>query len=258
VTWRRAVVAPDRRCHLLDDVPLYDACFDEILAFHEPGLAAVRVGEAAWHIDERGRAAYAARFRRTFGFYEERAAVCGGDGWHHILPDGTDLYRGRYAWCGNFQEGRCPVRGEDGLYHHVDLDGRAAYPRRWRYAGDYRDGHAVVQRDDGLSTHIDVLGRPLHGLWFRDLDVFHKGVARARDERGWTHVDRAGLPIYAARFEMVEPFYNGHARAERFDGSLVVIDETGRPVVELRGAVAAAASQSDQDGPGSAGPTSPP
>ena len=74
----------------------------------------------------------------------------------------------------------------------------------------------------------------MHGVWFLDLDVFHKCCARARDEDGWMHVDRAGRPLYARRFAAVEPFYNGQARVERFDGGLEVIDEAGCRVVELR------------------------
>ena len=74
----------------------------------------------------------------------------------------------------------------------------------------------------------------MHGVRFLDLDVFHKGCARARDEDGWTHIDATGRPLYARRFAAVEPFYNGQARIERFDGGLEVIDEAGCRVVELR------------------------
>jgi SAM-dependent methyltransferase len=232
--WQRARVAPDRTHHVVDEGPLYGARFDEVLAFHAVGLAPVRQGEAAWHIDGRGEPAYARRFRRTFGFYEERAAVTGEDGWHHILPDGADLYPERYAWCGNYQGGRCSVRDGEGRYYHLDRTGRPAYAARWRYAGDYRDGIAVAQGADGRSTHIDARGELLHGRWFLDLDVFHKGFARARDEQGWMHVDTRGQPVYARRFAMVEPFYNGQARVEREGGALEVIDEEGQTAAELR------------------------
>ena len=115
---------------------------------------------------------------------------------------------------------------------------RQAYAERWRYAGDYRDGFAVVQRSDGLSTHIDRGGRTLHGRWFVDLDVFHKGYARARDDRGWFHVDEQGRPLYTRRFALVEPFYNGQARVETADGWLGVISEQGQPLLTLRELVA--------------------
>ena len=232
--WRQTRVAPEATHHLLDDRPLYDARFDEVLTFHAPGLAPVRSGDRAWHIDLHGEPAYARRFTRTFGFYHHRAAVIGRDGWHHVLADGSDLHPGRYHWCGNFQDARCTVRADDGRYHHIDLDGRPAYDRRWRYAGDYRAGIAVVQAENGLSSHIDHHGALLHGSWFLDLDVFHKGFARARDDDGWTHVDHRGQAVYPRRFAMVEPFYNGQARAERFDGGLEVIDERGATICPLR------------------------
>lgn len=222
--------------HHVDELgsPAYADRFDEVLKFHAPGLAPVRRRNEAWHVRSDGSAAYDRRFLRTFGFYEGLAAVHGADGWHHITPDGRDAYPQRYEWCGNFQGGRCTVREPDGSYFHIEPGGRPAYSRRWRYAGDFRDGIAVIQSEDGLSTHIDPDGVLLHERWFVDLDVFHKGFARARDRDGWMHVDTKGHPLYARRFQAVEPFYNGQARVERFDGTLEVIDESGGCLVELR------------------------
>lgn len=233
--WTHTRVADDATHHLLAGRPLYPERFDAVLKYHAPGLAPVRRGDEAWHIDPHGRPAYARRFLATFGYYEDLAAVVGRDGWHHIHPDGRDLSSARYDWCGNFQGRRCTVRDTDGRYHHIDRAGRPAYPDRWRYAGDFRDGIAVVQRDDGLSTHIDERGCPLHDRWLLDLDVFHKGFARARDAGGWMHVDRNGRPIYRRRFAAVEPFYNGQSRVENFDGSLEIIDEAGQQLVQIRG-----------------------
>ena len=159
------------------------------------------------------------------------------DGWCHIHLNGADAYAARFDWCGNFQGGRCAVRQFDGSYLHITAEGMPAYDARWRYAGDFRDGAAVVQASDGRSTHVSQWGELLHGVWFLDLDGFHKRYAGARDEDGWMHVDRAGLPLYARRFAAVEPFYNGQARIERFDGGLEVIDEAGRCVTRLRPAL---------------------
>ncbi len=102
------------------------------------------------------------------------------------------------------------------------------------YAGDYRDGIAVVQREDGLHTHITSNGKLVHGRWLLDLDVFHKGIARARDFEGWHHISTSGQSLYQQRFAAVEPFYNGQARVEDGDGSLLVIDERGDIRVRLR------------------------
>lgn len=214
--------------------PAYGQRFDGVLKFHPPGLAPVHRRGQAWHVRSDGSPAYARRFIRTFGYYEALAAVVAPQGWHHITVDGTDAYARRYAWCGNFQQGRCAVRDHDGDYHHITPEGDAAYPDRWRYAGDYRDGMAVVQAADGHSTHIGLDGTLIHGKWFVDLDVFHKGFARARDDDGWMHVDIQGRPAYARRFQAVEPFYNGQARVERLDGALEVIDENGATLVQLR------------------------
>ena len=237
MNWRGITVSPSGTHHVRDGVPLYGDRFDEVMKFHEPGLAAVRRDGRAWHIRSDGEPAYNRRFDRTFGFYEGLAAAVAADGWRHVRPDGTDLCDARYAWCGNFQDGRCAVREPGGACLHLTPEGVPAYDARWRYAGDFRDGIAVVQSDDGRSTHIDRLGTPIHGVRFLDLDVFHKGCARARDEDGWMHVDASGRPLYRRRFAAVEPFYNGQARVERFDGGLEVTDEAGSTVMELRPAL---------------------
>lgn len=232
--WRRARVSASGTHHELDGESLYADRFDEALSFHEPGLAAVRRGAEAWHIDEEGAPAYARRFARTFGFYESLAAVVDASGWAYIGPDGVPRGDGRFAWCGNFQDGRATVRDSSGLYFHIDHDLQPTSAGRWRYAGDYRHGIAVVQGDHGKSTHVDRDGQLLHGRWFDDLDVFHKGYARARDSGGWMHVDLLGAPVYGRRFAVVEPFYNGQARVERSDGGLEIIDERGEMLHELR------------------------
>ena len=232
--WRRTKVSSDGTHHTLDGEPLYAARFRDVLKYHAPGLAPALGEDGATHIDLSGVPAYAERHARTFGFYEGLAAVDSGTGWFHIHPDGRRAYAASWAWCGNFQGGRCAVRQEDGGYLHIDPAGAPLSARTWRYAGDFRDGVGVVQGDDGLHTHVDLRGELLHGRWFVDLDVFHKGFARARDDRGWTHVGTDGVAAYARRFATVEPFYNGQARVERFDGGLEVIDESGRTVTELR------------------------
>jgi hypothetical protein len=237
MTWQTLTIAPASTHHLRLGLAAYPERFDEVLKFHPPGLAPVRSAARAWHIHPDGQAAYPQRFRRTFGYYEGLAAVVGEEGWFHITPSGEAAYPQRYAWCGNFQEGRCSVRQHDGRYLHIRSDGEPVYGERWRYAGDFRDGIGVVQAENGRSSHIEADGRLLHSQWFLDLDVFHKGFARARDEDGWMHVDGQGYPLYARRFAAVEPFYNGQARVERFDGGLMVVDETGDAIVELRPAM---------------------
>ena len=232
--WSEYRVSADGTHHVRNARPAYAHRFLEVLSFHPPGLAPVRDDSGAYHITPDGRPAYGTRHLRTFGFYEGVAAVTSPEGWFHVLPDGTPLYADRYAWCGNFQEGSCAVRQGDDRYFHVTARGVPAYRERYRYAGDFKDGFAVVQGDDGRHTHVDADGNLVHGRWFQDLDVFHKGYARACDGEGWHHVDLGGEPLYGARFGSVEPFYNGQARVEGPDGSLSVIDECGETLVSLR------------------------
>jgi hypothetical protein len=220
--------------HLINNEPAYPARFDKVQKFHSPGLAPVWVNGLAWHIRQDGMQAYSRRFNRVSGFYEGFAAVFTSTGAFHISENGTDAYSNRYDWCGNYQEGFCAVRESNGSYYHINAAGQAAYKERWKYAGDFRDSIAVVQANNGSSTHIHSNGLELHSHWFEDLDVYHKGFARAKDAQGWMHINGKGIPIYERRFASVEPFYNGQSRVETFFRGLEIIDESGRTLTILR------------------------
>ncbi len=231
--WQQTVVSTCETFHLWQGKPLYAQRYSHVLKYHEPGLAPVRDAASAFHIDLQGQPAYAARFMDTFGFYQGLAAVRDQQGWFHIHPDGRACYPEHYHWCGNFQEGLCPVKTDSGFYFHINGQGHKAYREQYLYAGDFKDGFAVICNYQGLHTHIDYQGHPLHQRWFIDLDIFHKGAARAKDERGWFHIDKRGGALYPQRYAAVEVFYNGLARAETFDGALLTIDNTGQAVAQL-------------------------
>jgi hypothetical protein len=235
LSWAETTIAPDGTHHRSSaGEPFYAVRFTRVLKYHDPGLAPVVDRSGAYHVDVYGREVYPERYLQTFGFYGNRAAVASGEGWFHIDTEGRRLSETCFAWCGNFQEGRCAVRRRDERYVHVASDDRAAYAADWRYAGDFRDGVAVVQRSDGMHIHIDRHGAPIHERAFLDLDVFHKGLARARDGGGWHHVGHAGRPAYPRRFASVEPFYNGQSRVEADGGGLEIIDEQGVTLLVLR------------------------
>jgi hypothetical protein len=76
--WILSRVSSCETYHICADTqqPLYHHRFKIVLPFHSPGLAPVidQTG-AAFHINDRGDGAYSQRFHRTFGFYENLAAV---------------------------------------------------------------------------------------------------------------------------------------------------------------------------------------
>jgi hypothetical protein len=234
-------VSNDGSHHVFDDsTAAYESRFDEVLAFHsidgELQLAPVMFQGKAWHINTKGEANYTNRYERTFGFYCGLAAAKVAQDYFHISIDGLPAYIQRYAFVGNYQSDVAVVCDHDGYYLHIDKHGLPLYEAKWGYCGDFREGIAVVQGKNGSHSHIDSSGLFLHDKWFADLDVFHKGFARAKDNEGWHHIDKAGSSIYSQRYTSVEPFYNGCSRVETFDGSLLVIDEDGNVLRTLRSA----------------------
>lgn len=231
--WQKFEIASSLTHHLNESSPAYKARFTHVMKFHQPGVAPVRDPSGAYHINYLGKPLYNNRFIKTFGYYEELAVVVDNEGWYHIDLQGKPLYDQRYVWCGNFQEGKCPVQEEKEGFFHINRSGIPIYEERYQYVGDFKDGVAVVQRSDGKHSHIDKQGRIVHSYWYRQLDVFHKGFARAQDDIGWFHIQLDGSPIYSERYLSLEPFYNGRAHAQTLEGKIIIIDEGGNIVTTL-------------------------
>ncbi len=227
--WKKTRPHRDNTHHCtIDGLAIYHARYEAVLPFHPPGLAPVSDGENWFFILPDGKNAFPQAFNRAFGFYCGLATVEEDGRWFHINSDGTRAYEMNWSWCGNFQQNRCTVRDEEGVYHHIREDGNPLKSGPNAYAGDFREGAAVVRGFDGYCRHIDLEGRTLHNRKFLDLDVYHKGFARARDSQGWHHIDMNGEDISEGRrYSRIEPFYNGQAFVKKLDGELFVIDESG-------------------------------
>ncbi len=226
-------VALEGTHHRYHGQPLYKNRFEKVLKFHAPGLAPAYQQGRWFHINEQGEPAYDKTFDRIFGFYHNKAAVELEKDSFHITPQGEAVYAARYAWCGNYQEELCAVQDYQGQYFHIDAYGKPAYPEKYTYAGDFKDHFAVVQQANGRSTHIDKAGNYVHNYWYDQLDLFHKGFARAKDAQGWFHITPSGNPVYPQRYRAIEPFYNGVAYVETGQGKRLLINEAGEPVKEI-------------------------
>ena len=83
---------------------------------------------------------------------------------------------------------------------------------------------------DGLCRHINLEGQYIYDYSFLDLDVFHKGFARAR-MRGAGIISIRKVDISAGeRYAEIEPFYNGQSLVRTITGEYLVIDEDGNKV----------------------------
>jgi hypothetical protein len=74
-------IAPNHTHHVLGGdptKPLYSKTYKNVLSFHTPeNLAAVEdMDGQSYHIDFTGQPAYPQRYKHTFGFYSQLAAVC--------------------------------------------------------------------------------------------------------------------------------------------------------------------------------------
>ena len=111
--------------------------------------------------------------------------------------------------------------------------GRAAYAARWRYAGDFREGSRWCSATTGSHTHVDPCGSPVHRRWFLDLDVFHKGFARARDEAGWIARRPRGRPSTRGASRWSSRSTTARRACEDLGGRRVVIAPSGEVVQQV-------------------------
>ena len=231
MNWQNIKVSADNTHFIFDGKQIFGRQFFEVLKFHSPGLAPVQDESGSYHIDTSGKQLYADRFTRTFGFYCNRAAVVKADKWFHITDKGQRAYTNSYSWTGNYQENLCTVRDDNNQYFHIDLNGNRIYEQNYIYAGDYKDGIACVKSQDGFYKHIDNKGNFINEKSFLDLGIFHKNFATAKDIDGWHHIDKDGNQIYKERYLAIEPFYNGFALVTQFDNQKIIIDESGKKIL---------------------------
>lgn len=231
--WRDIKVSEMGNSFIYNDGILFNREYDEVLKFHNPGIAPVKDESGWYHIDINGVEIYKERYNRTFGFYFNRASVIDESLWFHINEKGERLYTENYNWTGNYQEKVCSVRNLKNQYFHIDIDGNAIYKAKYKFVGDFKDGYACVKQLNGFYKHIDKQGDFINNKEFLDLGVFHKNYAIAKDEKGWHHIDKLGIELYKERYTMIEPFYNGFAVVDSSNGGKKIIDEEGIIVLEM-------------------------
>ena len=83
------------------------------MSYHPPGVAAVRMARMLIISMSMENPYTRNEFLKTFGYYELMAAVQDDTGYYHIDINGNPLYKERYSWAGNFQEGLCVVRDSE-------------------------------------------------------------------------------------------------------------------------------------------------
>ena len=233
MNWKDIQVSDDSTHYLVEQKPIFDKKFFEVLKFHSPGLAPVLDNSGAYHIDIKGNELYSNRYSRTFGFYCNRSSVIENNQWYHIDEKGKRIYNHTYSWTGNYQENICTVRNSRNQYFHIDLNGERIYEESYLYAGDFKDRIACVKMQDGLYRHIDDKGKFINEKSFLDLGIFHKNYATAKDKKGWFHIDRQGNELYENRYLIIEPFYNGFALVTTFNNEKLIIDEKGLVVINV-------------------------
>lgn len=76
--WQLSCVSKCKTHHVnkITKEPIYKQRFNTVLSYHSPGFAAViDQNGGATHINEEGDPIYSTKYTRTFGFYENLAAV---------------------------------------------------------------------------------------------------------------------------------------------------------------------------------------
>lgn len=195
------------------------------MSFHD-GIAPVQSENIAFFINTKNIHQFNRDFEKAYGFYNDISTVKDKNGWFHINKTGQDIHNDRYSWSGNYNENKCIVKDFNDNYFHINPYGERVYSQNYVYAGDFKYNIAVVVDYDGKHTHIKDDGDLLHGKLFNELDIFHKGYAVAKDDKGYFHIDKKGNELYCQRYQKLEDFYNGFSYATSFDNTKVLLDKS--------------------------------
>ncbi len=187
------------------------ATYEEAYPFSE-GRACVRQGELYGYIDTTGAMVIPASFELAFDFTENGAVVKQGDYgvinkvgdtqiltvWGQLSPNLSNGYvKGKqeeswmfldsfgdalsegYLYLGDFSEGLCPVKTENG-YGYIDTEFNLVISDEWDRAGDFSEGLAPVSKE-GRFGYIDTSGALVTELLYTDGGKVSTGWAAVCD-----------------------------------------------------------------------------
>ncbi|MFM7629879.1 MAG: WG repeat-containing protein [Algoriphagus sp.] len=147
-------------------------------------------------------------------------------GWGFVDTEGKVVISPQFSATGNFSDGLCAVKNEEGKWGYIDKEGKLVIPHQFDNAGIFVDGVAVVDFD-GKSGAIDEEGKYLINPQFENMvmdgDMY---LIELNDKWGWA--DSEGKILINPQFDQAILFLDNDLAPVLLGDDVGFVDKEGK------------------------------
>lgn len=218
---------------------VFNKTYGSVSVFSE-GLAWVASNNAdLTAIDKSGKEKFSIKgAERVSIFKEDLAAYSVKDSirekWGFVNTYGETVIKPQFSATGNFSNGLCAVKDENGNWGFVDKKGSYKIESKFKSAGNFENGKAIVQDQfEEKFGVIDSEGKFIIDPKFQalkaDKDIF---LVQLNDKWGWC--DAEGKVIIDFKFEEAFKFGENDLAPVKLNGSFGFINKKGQVKIDFQ------------------------
>ena len=190
-------------------------------------------------IDEKGKEKFSIKnaehvkiFKDGFSAYSVKDSI--SEKWGFVDKTGKTVIQPQFEETGNFSEGLCAVKDENGNWNYIDKKGIAKIDKNFNSAFEFLNGKAIVsdlfEEKFGI---IDIEGKFIVEPKL-DSIVYDKKDFLIKKEGKWGWVDATGKMIIEPKFEDAFPFGENELAVVKQNGLYGFIDKKGTVKIDFQ------------------------
>lgn len=147
--------------------------------------------------------------------------------WGFVDKTGKTVIQPKFEETGNFSEGLCAVKDEDGNWKYIDKKGTLKIEQSFNTAFDFLNGKAIVS--DHFEEKFGIIDREGKFLIEPSLDsiIYDKKDFLIKKEGKWGWIDATGKTLIEPKFEDAFPFADDDLAVVKQNGFYGFVDEKG-------------------------------
>ena len=190
-------------------------------------------------IDKNGREKIAIKnaehvkiFKEGLSAYSVKDSV--GEKWGFVDTDGKTVIPPQFYDTGNFSEGLCAVKDEEGNWKYIDKKGTIKIDKSYDTAFDFLNGKAIISDQfEQKFGIIDTKGTIVMDTKLDSIVYDRKDFLIKKDEK-WGWIDGTGKIVIEPKFEDASPFGESDLAVVKQNGLYGFIDKKGNVKIEFQ------------------------
>ena len=154
--------------------------------------------------------------------------------WGFVDSSGKTVIQPKFEETGNFSEGLCAVKDEDGNWKYIDKKGTLKIEQSFNTAFDFLNGKAIVS--DHFEEKFGIIDTEGKFLIEPKLDsiVYDKKDFLIKKEGKWGWIDATGKMLIEPKFEDAFPFADNDLAVVKQNGLYGFVDKKGAMKIDFQ------------------------